>query len=1434
MQQLALAGRHDLGGMDVRCQSCGAWHWMAEKLISPRGAPRNAIIFGSCCVRGQIQLPPPKCPPRELWELYTRVHVLSENFHKNIRAINASLAFTSFGATRLSEQPAGQGPLIFKVGGEIHHRSGMLDRLPEGQQPQYAQLYLYDPEDATRHRMNNPHNAGIDRQLMRLLTGVLQQSHGYAALYKHAWQMMLDEQNVPTLSIVLRQQRNRDPRRYNLPTSDEIALIVPDNALNHQRDIVLFKQAGGFQKMDSWNPAYACLHYVLLFPKGEHGFQRHIPIEGANQRQSRRSVSEREYYAFYLFSREEQDAQVIYPGPDGVFSTLFRGGRLFHQYLVDIWAVIDQSHLLYLRNNQSSLRVELYSGLCDALLNDNLTRGEQVGRVILPASYYGGPRQMAESYQDAMAIARYLGGPQLFITMTANPKWPEIQNALLPEQSPSDRPDLIIRVFELKRRQLMDDIKKGVFGKCIAHVHTIEFQKRGLPHMHLLVWLERASHILESADVDELISAEIPIAEGEGADPLLYTTVVNSMLHGPCGPEYPNAACWDSERRVCTKGFYPQKQWTEHTIMVNDSYPQYRRRNNGQTVQKTINGRQVIFDNRHVVPYNPFLSRKYNCHINVETCSGIGAIKYIFKYVYKGGDRITIEIVQNIDGEPRQGPNPDEISAHLDARWISPYEALWRLFKFTMHAEVPNIVRLQVHLPNQQSVSFRQGELIENVVANAKDTTLTAFFKLNSHENAETKRYANELVYQEIPSRFTWQKASRKWKLRRLIRNNDGSVKFTAGALGRMYFAPPNSGERFYLRTLLTVVRGPTSFEDLRTYNGVVFGTFKEACIAQGLLESDDEWAQCLTEAAQFKTGQQMRRLFVVILTACTPSKPDELWTRFRAQICDDLRYKLSREPWNCPNPTDDEVYDFGLYLIEILVHETGSNMRDCNMPTCTQNWDQINQEQNRLIREQYTLRDEQPVGMEYELQDQLTDEQREAFNKVLDSVNNDWGTTFFLDGPAGTGKTFLYRTLCYTLRAQDKIVLCVASSGLAALLLPGGKTSHSVFKIPIDVKDNSTCNIPKRSHLAALIARTDLIIWDEVPMQDRFCVEAFNRTCTDIGRHPDRPFGGITIVFGGDFRQTLPVVPKGTPEQIIAQCLKESPLWGGMQKLRLSRNMRLQGDPEMAEFATWLLEVGEGHQIPQGNNFVDIAFKPSMRVASRDALIDKIYGDLSNPHHVNDEYLRGRTILTPRNDDVIILNKKILTRFTGQSQVFQSADKVIYEAGVDDERLGTLSTEYLNSLNSGSVPLSKLELKVGCPVMVLRNLARAQGVCNGTRGVVTHMGSRVLELRLLTGSEAGKTVFIPRISITPPETEFGFQLSRRQFPVRLAFAMTINKSQGQSVDHVGLDLEREVFSHGQLYVAFSRCTSASRVYVFNKKETPKTRNVVFKSVFRH
>jgi len=136
-------------------------------------------------------------------------------------------------------------------------------------------------------------------------------------------------------------------------------------------------------------------------------------------------------------------------------------------------------------------------------------------------------------------------------------------------------------------------------------------------------------------------------------------------------------------------------------------------------------------------------------------------------------------------------------------------------------------------------------------------------------------------------------------------------------------------------------------------------------------------------------------------------------------------------------------------------------------------------------------------------------------------------GQTFFLHGPGGTGKTYVYNTLCYFLHGQGFIVLCVASSGIAALLLIGGRTAHSCFKIPIDIHESSLCGIKKNSQLAALIKATDLVIWDKAPMQSRHIHEAVDHTFQDI-RGCDQPFGGLCVVFGADFKQILPVVIKG------------------------------------------------------------------------------------------------------------------------------------------------------------------------------------------------------------------------------------------------------------------------------------------------------------------
>ena len=178
------------------------------------------------------------------------------------------------------------------------------------------------------------------------------------------------------------------------------------------------------------------------------------------------------------------------------------------------------------------------------------------------------------------------------------------------------------------------------------------------------------------------------------------------------------------------------------------------------------------------------------------------------------------------------------------------------------------------------------------------------------------------------------------------------------------------------------------------------------------------------------------------------------------------------------------------------------------------------------------------------------------------------------------------------------------------------------------------------------------------------------------------------------------------------------------------------------------------------------------------------------------------------------------------------SADSVVLEAGVDTD-FQPYPIEFLNSLKASGLPLAQLALKIGCPLMLLRNIDPTNGLCNGTRMILLRIQPRVLECRILGGKHKGHTAFIPRIILEPSNEQLPIKLRRRQFPVRLAFVMTVNKSQGQSVQHVGLDLRTPVFSHGQLYVALSRCTSGDRIKVLFPKaqRATTTTNIVYPEV---
>jgi ATP-dependent exoDNAse (exonuclease V) alpha subunit len=209
--------------------------------------------------------------------------------------------------------------------------------------------------------------------------------------------------------------------------------------------------------------------------------------------------------------------------------------------------------------------------------------------------------------------------------------------------------------------------------------------------------------------------------------------------------------------------------------------------------------------------------------------------------------------------------------------------------------------------------------------------------------------------------------------------------------------------------------------------------------------------------------------------------------------------------------------------------------------------------------------------------------------------------------------------------------------------------------------------------------------------------------------------------------------------------------------------------------------------------------------------------------------------ILAPRNDDIRRLNNTILNSFCGDEQTYTSADSYTID-GPDDVENQNIPVEFLHSLDASGLPVAHLRIKLGCPVILLRNINKKRGLCNGTRATITHMSNRLLQVRVLTGDHAGETALIPRITLTPSLTnvDFAIKLKRRQFPIQLAFAMTINKAQGQTLmTHIGIDLRKPVFSHSQLYVALSRATTSEHINVLLPDDTPafSTPNVVFPEV---
>ena len=427
---------------------------------------------------------------------------------------------------------------------------------------------------------------------------------------------------------------------------------------------------------------------------------------------------------------------------------------------------------------------------------------------------------------------------------------------------------------------------------------------------------------------------------------------------------------------------------------------------------------------------------------------------------------------------------------------------------------------------------------------------------------------------------------------------------------------------------------------------------------------------------------------------------------------------------------------------------------------------------------------------------------QKTLVDRVISFIDKNAGQVFFLDAIAGSGKTFCENVLLSYCRSKQKIALGVTTSGIAATLLRNGRTAQSRFHLPINAHENCTWNVSATSEEAELFRKTTLIVWDEITMANKYLIEALDNGLQDITKN-NRPFGGKVIVFAGDFRQTLPIMKHGSRAQTVNACLKRSRLWNNEIEIHhfvVNIRLHLQGCSAKAQnYARWLLSIGDGAAPTISNelynDLVTIPENISFAGATED-LLNWVFPDIIQ-HYEDQNWMCKRAVLTPKNKAVNDINVTMTKAFPGDEIRIESADAFAFEF----ENAG-IPHEYLTTLNPPGLPPHLLILKKGMPLLLLRNLNPSEGLCNGTKLCLRDIHTNMIEVEIMSGHHNGKRVCIPRVLLKPKEGEFPFEWTRRQFPVNIAFAMTINKSQGQTLERVGIYLPEPIFAHGQLYTA--------------------------------
>lgn len=1443
-----------LGEMSLKCDGCGALHFVAEARDADFDEDHREL-WNRCCNFGRVTLPPPRKFPDHMDAYCRRDKDGHKDYHKNICTLNSQLSFVSIGGGALHPD-LDPGRHCMRIGGLTTHYLNNVE--PDGIEStlQGAELYLLDPE--SRGKILTDRFEPINPNVSGPVTEEVELHHPMAkALFcaRDLLKDIRDKKLTDNFRGVLLKEGGVPhdvvgPERvqFDLPQSTkEVFLWSAGTELPRDGTLAIHlrPEPGKTspyirrQRISFLSPDLDSGLFPLMFPHGEQTYIMKTPknvVRGlrrskANKNKStnnKETISMREYYAYMFQVRRDID-----DGKD--FGYILRGGNLTQLMMCISYLRVELERMYWALRNQGKFVLTSIHHINEFLRAEAQKRKLGVGRVfLLPTNHIGSPAYLVKQRKKAMAMLGRFGKPDWFLTVTCNPGWKEIQSNLLPGQTYLDRPDLCVHVFMLKVRELLQMLKmEHLLGKLEAYFLTYEFQKRySLIHLHVLLWNFLFAKPQDAKDIDALIQAFIP---DPTKYPELFDIVTSTMLHQLCH-EIRKASCHRNNK--CRMG-YPAPLRDDTLLMGPSGRCEYRRPRNGIKVMKA----GKIYDNRNVAAYNPIILLRMWSHVNILHVNSIRVVFYLLDYMLKGMDKLVVRehLVRQPDPDevlPEQGnvqkeaedarrhaaeaeatgnelpeglmrqsvvcvPSSDpEKSATLDYDEVHCVRsgtvatgslAMFRLSGYNFHYYSHKLVVLCCHGPGEHIVMAEIGN--EGSAKPACCCTLQ--LAMDTFNRDERTR---GMTYVELHENYILDQKTKQMKPRK---QQDAKIIVMLDPVCTM-----REQERFHLYLLLRHVLGFTSFEALRTVNGFLCESFKEACLKLRLLDDDAEAIEVLNQAKKRCRPKTMRRLFANLLRFGAVNEPERVFMDFLQALTLDRRHLTK----------DDDKRD---YVLASLAHYF--EREDLSRPALfnmLKNFDLAKYTEAHAPQAVEMMQEDAPdegtTSEEQPLEEYLSNvnaEQRNVFDdvvKVLQQVDPvtkrvpaNVNSVFWVNGSGGTGKTYTYQAILAWCSANNRKAVVSAPTGIAAQLLPNGTTCHYCFGLPFDLYGEASSSLKKESIRGQALGEADLILIDEVSMLDQQQLSVISKVLCTMGAEPVAlcvPFGRKVILLGGDFAQLAPFCMGECADNNMLRSPLYSTLWGTVRGYTLSKNMRAIDDIKYSEY---IGAMGRG-ELPGCVDDRDTVRVPgAVLLGDLEESGEDLFSFFMRTVFENDlnTHARKRVILTPRNCDVDELNDQFVRAAAKASEVDIMEAIAVHKPGANCKE----TQETMAATRASGLPPAVLRLCPGALVAITRNLCVPQGLVNGARLQVISCTQEFVHATMLEGRFAGTDHFIFRVANMHGKPERFDFFNRVQFPLCLSYSMTVNKAQGRTIERLGIYMAITAFAHGMLYVALSR-----------------------------